>query len=251
MTGRPRDRAVFFDLDDTLFDHSFARRAGIGALVRRLPGRVDRTVEEFDRTYQGLVEEYHPRVLAGEWTRLQARIRRIGALLEWAGLEVSPLEVARLARLYADTYRSQRRTTPGAKALLRRLAGHFRLGVITNNLVREQQDKLVVTGLASWIEVLVVSEEVGASKPDPAIFAAALERSGVDADHSVMVGDSLELDVLAARRCGWGAVWYRRNGARAVGPSGPPSLRSFLPTADAFATIVAAVGGDVARPSSG
>ena len=60
----------------------------------------------------------------------------------------------------------------------------------------------------------MISAELGAAKPDPAIFRAALERLGAAAEDAVHVGDSVEHDVAGARAAGLEAILVARNGAR-------------------------------------
>ena len=54
-------------------------------------------------------------------------------------------------------------------------------------------------GLEPYLNSIVTSKEVGANKPEPAIFLAALERAGVSASEAVYVGDQYETDVVGAR----------------------------------------------------
>ena len=80
------------------------------------------------------------------------------------------------------------------------------LGLITN-LVLEGAG----TGLDSYLNFVVTSKEVGADKPEPAIFLAALGRAGTKPGETVYVGDQYRLDVLGARRVGINAVLIDRN----------------------------------------
>lgn len=57
-------------------------------------------------------------------------------------------------------------------------------------------------GLEPYLNFIVTSKEVGANKPEPAIFLAALERAGVDASEAVYIGDQYETDVIGARGVG-------------------------------------------------
>jgi putative hydrolase of the HAD superfamily len=57
-------------------------------------------------------------------------------------------------------------------------------------------------GLAHYIDFVVTPKVVGANKPEPPIFLAALERAGVGASESVYVGDQYETDVVGARGVG-------------------------------------------------
>ena len=65
-------------------------------------------------------------------------------------------------------------------------------------------------GLTSYLDFVVNSQEVGANKPEPPIFLAALEKAGVEASEAVHVGDQYALDVLGARGVGISPVLIDR-----------------------------------------
>ncbi|MEO8078275.1 MAG: HAD-IA family hydrolase, partial [Acidobacteriota bacterium] len=88
-----------------------------------------------------------------------------------------------------------------------------RVGIVSNNLFEEQQDKLRACGLEPWVDALVVSERAGVSKPDPAIFSLALARIGSPAQEAVMIGDSWSADIAGAVGAGIRAIWFNRHGA--------------------------------------
>jgi putative hydrolase of the HAD superfamily len=69
------------------------------------------------------------------------------------------------------------------------------------------------TGLARMLDGLVISAEVGASKPDPAIFARALAVAGVSAGEALHVGDTAAADLAGARAAGIRALHLDRSGA--------------------------------------
>ena len=96
----------------------------------------------------------------------------------------------------------------GAGELLEALHARVPIAIVSNNLLEEQTDKLRLCGFDRFIDHLVVSEEIGITKPDPAIFRSALDRLGVPADQAVMVGDSWPADIVGARRAGIRAVWF-------------------------------------------
>ena len=72
------------------------------------------------------------------------------------------------------------------------------LGLITN-ATRDMSSAYRKLGLEPYLDFVVNSQEVGANKPDPPIFLAALEKAGVEASDAVHVGDQYALDVLGAR----------------------------------------------------
>ncbi len=66
-------------------------------------------------------------------------------------------------------------------------------------------------GLAPVLDGVVTSAAVGARKPDPAIFAAALELAGCDPAEALHVGDTPEEDLAGARAAGIEAVLIDRD----------------------------------------
>jgi putative hydrolase of the HAD superfamily len=93
--------------------------------------------------------------------------------------------------------------------------------VVVSNWDVSLHERLVQTGLADLVDGAVASAEVGAAKPDAAIFAHALALAGVGAEAAWHVGDSVDADVLGALAAGLRAVLVARDGP-ATAPPGVP-----------------------------
>lgn len=93
-------------------------------------------------------------------------------------------------------------TVPLLEELSRR---GFRLGVVSNADGRVPA-LLGKVGLADYFETVIDSHLVGVEKPEPRIFELALEALGVEARHTMYVGDSPAVDVVGARRAGLSPV---------------------------------------------
>jgi len=111
---------------------------------------------------------------------------------------------------------------PGALRTMR--ACGLRLVAVSNWDV-SLYDVLRATGLAELLHGAIASAELGASKPDPAIFRHALTLAGVRPAHALHVGDSPDADVAGARAAGIAAALLDRKGGREA-PEGVPVLRS-------------------------
>jgi len=206
-------KAVLFDLDDTLFDHYHSLQAGLAVLQAKYQSLKTWPLEHLTNTYIELLEALHLQVLQGLVTKDQARIRRIQGFFLKYDQSLSLTEARSTARLYRKTYQAARQPVPGAVALLKHLRGSARIGVITNNTSLEQHEKLEACGFTPWLDALVISEEVGVTKPDPAIFEIALKKLDCNPDQAVMVGDSWKVDILGARQAGIRPVWFNRFGS--------------------------------------
>lgn len=224
-------RAVLFDLDDTLFDHHRSARAALREVHRVHAPTLD--FDAFERHHVRYLEEMHLEVLAGRIGLDDARRERFRRVFLALGVSLAAPDVDAVASAYRAGYMTARRALAGAAELLSALRPHARIAIVTNNLLEEQQDKLEYCGLAPFVDVLVASEDVGVSKPDPAIFAIALARTGVSAGHAVMVGDSWANDIAGAHAAGIRAVWF--NPERRPRPPEPPAvaeIHALAPAAD-------------------
>ena len=113
-------------------------------------------------------------------------------------------------------WRPARSLVDSGHALLDSLRGRgLRLAVVSNTwpeparLVRRELAEL---GVAERVDAIVLSEEVGTRKPDPAIFERTLGELGVDAAAALFVGDRLVDDVQGAAGVGMTtaqALWFR------------------------------------------
>jgi FMN phosphatase YigB (HAD superfamily) len=73
-----------------------------------------------------------------------------------------------------------------------------------------------------YLDVLIVSGEVGVAKPEPAIFALALAQLGVGPAAALFVGDSLEYDLRGAAAAGIAFVWMNPRGEQLPAGFTPP-----------------------------
>src|SRR6185295_17973273 len=125
--------------------------------------------EVLQHAHAGFLEELHADVMLGRVSVDDARVERFRRLLESAGATVSNGIAGELAVMYRETYRARRRAVAGAAALMAAVKRHARIGIVSNNIRDEQEEKLQVLGLDAFVDALVVSEEAQVSQPDPEI----------------------------------------------------------------------------------
>ena len=100
-----------------------------------------------------------------------------------------PLLAGSLATRFAAERRSRMWTYPDAEPVVAALAERHPLALVTNGMSDLQREKLAASGLERYFGAVVVSGELGVGKPDPAVFAAALDALGAPARGAVMIGD--------------------------------------------------------------
>jgi putative hydrolase of the HAD superfamily len=104
--------------------------------------------------------------------------------------------------------------------------------VVTSNWDALLPEVLGKLGCLAWLDGVVSSAAVGASKPSPMIFRAALGIAGASAAEAIHVGDSFAEDVIGARAAGIEPVLLARDGRQA--PDGVTTIASL----DALAALL-------------
>jgi len=97
--------------------------------------------------------------------------------------------------------------------------------VVVSNWDHSLHERLEELGLAPLLDGVVVSAELGAAKPDGAMFARGLAIAGVRAADAWHVGDDVAADVEGALAAGVRPVLVARDG-HAAAPPGVPVVRS-------------------------
>lgn len=245
-------RAVLFDLDDTLLPDEAAADAAILVTAAHARAIHNLAPDDLRASVRRIARERfraHPAVSnyqsfdVSSWEALSSSFAgadaEMTALRAWApryrfdvwydalaenGV-ADVLLAGQLACIYPEERRARYVAYPDVLPLLAELDGRYRLGIVTNGPCDLQCEKLDRSGLATRFPVRVISREVGVMKPDPRIFAIALERLGVGAAGSVMVGDSLRHDVAGARAAGIRSVWLNRDRSSSPTPDIRPDWR--------------------------
>jgi putative hydrolase of the HAD superfamily len=95
-----------------------------------------------------------------------------------------------------------------AHEVLRYLQYNYHLHIITNGFAEVQYRKMHQSNLTPYFKTITNSELAGAKKPNPIIFEHALQVASATKSNSVMIGDSLDADVLGALDFGMQAVFF-------------------------------------------
>jgi HAD superfamily hydrolase (TIGR01549 family) len=219
----PAVQAVFFDLDDTLLDDDRCWRVAVSLACTELALRhpsVDRAMletsylENSPRLWATFGSA--PRAASGSSAARELRLAVWQTVLDGCSVEAPDIAVEAV-----DTYERRRRETyacfADVRPVIQRLRERLNLAVITNGPSEGQREKLDITGLTPFLDLVVVSSDLGVGKPDAAIFRYALDHLGLDPACVWHVGDSLFNDVGGARNAGLGSVWLNR---RRLSPAG-------------------------------
>ena len=102
----------------------------------------------------------------------------------------------------------------GAVEAVRRWSAKIPVVIVTNGIAQVQRGRMAKSELRPYISGLVISEEVGAAKPNPLMLEKGMELAqATDKRRALMLGDSLTSDIAAAKNAGIDACWFNPKGA--------------------------------------
>ena len=164
-------------------------------------------VEEFVETYQKINEELWALYRRGLLNKRKLRTVRFTKTLEAFNVDDEYLG-DQLGTAYIEISPHKTALLPNAIDVLDYLSEKYHLHIITNGFEEVQHVKLEKSGLSPYFDKVITSEQVGARKPDPAVFHYALKISKARAFNSLMIGDDLGADIIGAREVGIDQVYF-------------------------------------------
>jgi len=204
---------LLLDADGTLFDYNLAESQALRQTFQYagLECRSD-CIDAYREINHQLWLQFEQGLIDAE----RLKVLRFERLLE--ALQVS-WDAAAFSERYLDYLALGSQLVAGAHDLVHTLKEKAELALITNGLARVQHSRLAKSTIANCFRHVIISDEVGFSKPDARIFDIAFEMMGNPIKENVlMVGDSLTSDMKGGVEYGIDTCWY--NPGQESNPSG-------------------------------
>ena len=204
---------LFFDLDHTLWDFDANAKATLQQLHLDL-NLVDKGINDFDRFHKNYLqhnEKLWARYRNGQIRQDELRIKRMWLTL--LDFQIADEDLTRqLSELFLQLLPTRTILFPDTKEVLQYLTGKgYQLHLITNGFEKTQHAKLQHSGLAIFFKEVVTSEGSNSLKPQKEIFEYALNKTKAKVNESIMIGDTLDVDVLGAMNVGMDQVHVNYN----------------------------------------
>lgn len=194
-------KAVIFDIDDTLYPYDVCDKAGMRSLYDTFCGYANiSSYEEFE-----LLTAQAKKAVKSRTENTAAshnRMLYVQTMCELKGI-FSPEKCIRLYDSYWNIFLDNMRLFDGAAELLEELkAKKISIGFCTDLTAHIQMRKLVRLEISHIPDAVVTSEECGHEKPHEIMFLTILDKLKTAPCDTVMVGDSIEKDIVGAINCG-------------------------------------------------
>lgn len=196
---------LLFDADDTLFDFDKAENTALRSFysLQKIPVPFD----EFKEVYEIENAKLWKALEEGATTPGEIKVNRFVNTMK--KLSIYQDNGVELSRVFVDELAKCDYLLEGASEFIASINGSFKMIIITNGLWDVQRRRVGLSDIYSSFSGLIVSEKVGASKPDGIIFEEAIKAAGNPPKETVlMIGDSLTSDIKGGFLYGIDTCWY-------------------------------------------
>lgn len=201
---------LLFDLDHTLLDSDASEIAAYAHTMGTIG--LANPDDHFER-YLRINHAMWAAVERGEISPSEVRHRRFQQFVDEVGISADPFA---MADAFVWGLGAHGELYDGARDVLDQLAGTTRMAMVTNGLSEVQRARIERLDLARYFDALVISSEVGATKPRPQIFDITFEQLGnPDKQTTLMIGDSLTSDIRGGSDYEIDTCWFNWRRQRA------------------------------------
>jgi len=197
---------IFFDLDHTLWDFDKNSMLAFKRVFKKF-----KIIIEFDaflKIYEPINIEYWKKYREDKVSKENLRRGRLIDSFIFFDLIYTTEKIDEIADAYIQELPFDNHLFEGAVEILDYLILKYKLHIITNGFEEVQHKKLKNSGIDHYFSTVTTSEEVGVKKPNPKVFLTALNKANSLHAQSVMIGDSLEADILGANNIGMQTIFY-------------------------------------------
>lgn len=203
-------RHIFFDLDNTLWDHRRNAYLTIKELFSRqdIAGRYQIDFEAFHTTYHIVNERLWEQIRGEEIDKEYLRKHRFYDTFLNFGVDDENL-AAYFEHHFLDEILRYNELVDGALDLLAYLKiKKYKLHIISNGFQEVTERKCILSGIADYFETITSADSVNIRKPRPEIFEYSLNLAKANKEESILIGDDWIADVKGAQNFGIDVIFF-------------------------------------------
>lgn len=203
-------RHIFFDLDNTLWDHRKNAYLTIKDLFekQKIAEKYSIDFEAFHDVYHEINEKLWEQIRDGEIDKEYLRKHRFyDTFLKF---NIDNQELADyFEHHFLDEILKYNLLVDGAEEVLDYLKEkNYKLHIISNGFQEVTERKCILSGIARYFETITSADSVGVRKPNPAIFQHSLELAGAEKSESILIGDDWIADVKGSQNFGIDVIFF-------------------------------------------
>ena len=201
---------IFFDLDNTLWDHRKNAYLTIKDLFEKeeisLKFNID--FEEFHSAYHDINERLWEQIRDGEIDKDYLRKHRFYDTFNRFGVDNLKLSMY-FEEHFLDKILNHNHLVEGAEYILEYLKNkNYKLHIISNGFQEVTERKCILSEIDHYFQTITSADSVGVRKPNPEIFEYSLSLANASKNESILIGDDWIADITGAQNFGIDVIFF-------------------------------------------
>ncbi|MBW7675079.1 YjjG family noncanonical pyrimidine nucleotidase [Chryseobacterium chendengshani] len=201
---------IFFDLDNTLWDHRRNAYLTIKDLFSKqeITLRYNIDFSEFHSVYHEINEKLWAQIRDGEIDKEYLRKHRFYDTFNHFGIDDLELSMF-FEEHFLDHILNYNYLVESADVILDYLKSkNYTLHIISNGFQEVTERKCILSGIAHYFNTITSADSVGIRKPHAAIFQYSLSLAEAKKEESILIGDDWIADVVGAQNFGIDVIFF-------------------------------------------
>lgn len=204
-------KTLLFDVDDTLLDFQLAEKKALNSLF--IDEKIALT-SEIEAMYKKINQQLWRDFELGKVDKSQVIDGRFALLFDRFGKQVNGKEMGEKYSYYLSEGHD---LLGNSFEILEKLQPEYDLYIVTNGVAKTQYKRLKESKLEPFFKDIFVSEETGFQKPMIEYFDYVFDRiPNLEKEKTMIIGDSLNSDILGGNQAGITTVWLNPNKNKAT-----------------------------------
>lgn len=200
-------KVLIFDADETLFDFKKAEKEAFKETILEFGINYDESYH-FE-TYKVINSAIWKELEQGLITQSKLKIERFKRLSDKLKISFDEVE---FANAYMKHLANGSFLFEDSTDLIKSIKDKYTLVIVTNGLTAVQEKRIKQSSIAKYFNNIVISENIGISKPNPGIFEYTLkDMKNIKKSEVLMIGDSLSSDIQGGTNFEIDTCWYNPN----------------------------------------
>lgn len=197
---------IFFDLDHTLWD--FDKNSALTFQQIFEEQNIQIEISDFLLIYMPINLKYWRLYREDKVSKTNLRYGRLKDTFDAMNYQISDNLIIKMSEDYIKYLPNYNHLFEDTIEVLEYLSKKYQLHIITNGFEEVQNLKMQKSGILKYFKEIITSESVGVKKPNAKVFEFAISKAKTTVNDSLMIGDSLEADILGALNYGMSAIHF-------------------------------------------
>lgn len=198
-------KAIFLDIDDTIFDFELCSRNALkdSFLKLNIPYK-----ESYYTVFKEIDNMLWSKQKSGKLTVEEVLNKRFKILFRDINIDAN---TSSAKDIFKTSLSNQYIFTPNAYEIIEYLYGKYEIYAASNGNLSTQLNRLKLAGILEFFKDIFVSDDIGYEKPNINFFKESLRRGNLKPSEVFLIGDSIEADIIGGKNYDIDTCWYNPN----------------------------------------